>query len=85
MRNHKSAEEIAEIAKSVNITVDMHEQVMRTVHPGMHEREVNAAVMEVALREGYFYSFPTIATCHGETLHNHGYIHELKEGDMLHM
>lgn len=83
MRNHKSAEEIAEIAKSVNITVDMHEQVMRTVHPGMHEREVNAAVMEVALREGYFYSFPTIATCHGETLHNHGYIHELKEGDML--
>ena len=83
MRNHKSAEEIAELAKSVNITVDMHEEVMRRVYPGMHEKEVNAITMEVALREGYFYSFPTIATCHGETLHNHGYIHELKEGDML--
>lgn len=83
MRNHKSAEEIAEIAKSIDITVDMHETAMRLVHPGMTEREINAAVMEVALREGYFYSFPTIATCHGETLHNHGYIHTLKEGDLL--
>lgn len=83
MRNHKSAEEIAELAKSINITVDMHEAVMRAVHPGMHERDVNALVMQVALSEGYFYSFPTIATCHGETLHNHGYIHTLQDGDML--
>jgi len=83
MRNHKSAEELVEIGKSIDITVNMHMQAMRLVHPGMTEREINAAVMEVALREGYFYSFPTIATCHGETLHNHGYIHTLKEGDLL--
>lgn len=83
MRNHKSVEELAEIGKSIDITVDMHEQAMRLVRPGMTEREINAAVMEVALREGCFYSFPTIATCHGETLHNHGYIHTLKEGDLL--
>jgi len=83
MRNHKSAEELVEIGKSIDITVNMHEQAMRIVRPGMTEREINAAVLEVALREGYFYSFPTIATCHGETLHNHGYIHTLKEGDLL--
>lgn len=83
MRNHKSAEELVEIGKSIDITVDMHEKAMRIVRPGMTEREINAAVMEVALREGSFYSFPTIATCHGETLHNHGYIHTLKEGDLL--
>ena len=83
MRNHKSPEEIEEIRRAVNITVDMHETAMRLVRPGMTEREINAAVMEVAYREGYFYSFPAIATTHGETLHNHGYIHTLKEGDML--
>lgn len=83
MRNHKSQEELEEIARSINITVDMHETAMRIVRPGMHEKDINAAIMEVALKEGYYYSFPTIATCHGETLHNHGYIHTLKEGDLL--
>ncbi len=83
MRNHKSAEELAEIAKSIDTTVKMHETAMRIVRPGMHEKDINAAIMQVALSEGYFYSFPTIATCHGETLHNHGYVHTLKEGDLL--
>ena len=40
-------------------------------------------VGEVCQRLGYFFSFPTICTNHGETLHNHGYIHQLHEGDML--
>lgn len=83
MRNHKSPEEIAEIAKAINITVDMHELAIRMVHPGVTEKEIAAAICEVAQREGYYLSFPTIATNHGETLHNHGYIHTLQEGDML--
>lgn len=83
MRNHKAPEEIAEIEKSINITVDMHCKAVQMVQPGMNEKDIAAAVMEVALREGYYYSFPTIATNHGETLHNHGYIHDLKDGDLL--
>lgn len=83
MRNHKSAEELDQIAQSVNITVDMHERAVRMIQPGMHEKDIAAAVAEMALRAGYGLSFPTIATNHGETLHNHGYIHELKEGDLL--
>lgn len=83
MRNHKSAEEVEEIRKAINITVDMHETAIRMVHPGVTEKEVAAAINEVAEREGYYLSFPTIATNHGETLHNHGYIHTLQEGDML--
>lgn len=83
MRNHKSAEEIAEIEKSIDITVNMHERAVRMIQPGMHEKDIAAAVCEVAQREGYYLSFPIIATCHGETLHNHGYIHRLQEGDML--
>ena len=83
MRNHKAPEEIEEIEKAVNITVNMHCKAVQMVQPGMNEKDINAAVMEVALREGYYYSFPTIATNHGETLHNHGYIHTLKDGDLL--
>ena len=83
MRNHKTAEEIAQIEQSIAISVHMHERAVQMVHPGMHERDIAAAVCEVAQREGYYLSFPIIATSHGETLHNHGYIHELKEGDLL--
>ncbi|MBP5717280.1 MAG: aminopeptidase P N-terminal domain-containing protein [Bacteroidales bacterium] len=83
MLNHKSDEELVESARAIDITVEMHETAMRIVRPGMHERDINAAVMQVALAKGYFYSFPTIATSHGQTLHNHGYIHTLRDGDML--
>ncbi len=83
MRNHKGPEEIAEIEKSVGISVDMHLKALEMAQPGRTEKEIMAAVMEVCLREGYYYSFPAICTTHGETLHNHGYIHTLREGDML--
>ena len=83
MRNHKAPEEIAEIEKAVNITVNMHCKAVQMVQPGMNEKDIAAAVMEVALREGYYNSFPTIATSHGQTLHNHGYIHTLNDGDLL--
>ena len=83
MRNHKAPEEIAEIARAIDITVDMHETAMRMVRPGMHEKDIAAAICEVAQRRGYYLSFPTICTNHGETLHNHGYIHRLEEGQML--
>ena len=83
MRNHKSAEELEQLAEAVDITVTMHETAIRFVKPGMHEKDIAAAVGEVCQRLGYFFSFPTICTNHGETLHNHGYIHQLHEGDML--
>ena len=83
MRNHKGPEEIEQIAEAVDITVEMHETAMRMIRPGMTEKDIAAAVTEVAMRRGYYYSFPTIATNHGETLHNHGYIHTLKDGDLL--
>ncbi len=83
MRIHKAPEEIAEIEKSVDISVDMHLTAMRMVRPGVTEKEVAAAITEVALREGSYLSFPAIATCHGETLHNHGYIHRLEEGQLF--
>ena len=83
MRNHKTPEEIEEIEKAVDISVDMHCAMMRMVRPGIHEAEVRAAVTAIAQQGGGDNSFPVIATTHGQTLHNHGYIHTAHDGDLF--
>jgi Xaa-Pro aminopeptidase len=82
-RNHKSDEEIGFIEESVDLSTEMHLAAYRTVRPGIHESEVAAAVEEVACRHGNALAFPTIATVQGQVLHNHGFIHELNEGDIF--
>ena len=82
-RNYKDAEEIAAIEESVDISTEMHLTAYRKVRPGIHESEVAAAVEEVACRHGNALAFPTIATVQGQVLHNHGFIHDLKEGDIF--
>ena len=83
MRAVKGMEEIAEIEKAVNISVDMHIAAMRMVKPGVAEAEVAAAVHRVALAAGGDLAFPIIATVHGETLHNHYHGNRLKSGQMF--
>ena len=82
-RNHKDEAEIKQIEEAVDLSAEMHLAAYRMVHPGIHESEVAAAVEEVACRKGCTLAFPTIATTQGQVLHNHGFIHELKEGDIF--
>ncbi len=82
-RIHKTDEEILAIEESVDISTEMHLAAYRKVRPGVHESEVAAVVEEVACRHGNALAFPTIATVQGQVLHNHGFIHELKEGDIF--
>ena len=82
-RNHKDMEEIRLIEESVDLSTEMHLAAYRTVRPGVHESEVAAAVEEVACRHGNALAFPTIATVQGQVLHNHGFIHECREGDIF--
>ncbi len=82
-RNYKSGEEIEEIEKAVNVTVDMHLTAMKMARPGMKESEIAAAVYEVALASGGNISFPIIATIHGETLHNHYHGNTIQSGDLF--
>jgi Xaa-Pro aminopeptidase len=83
MRVIKSLEEVAEIEKAVDTSVDMHLAAMRMVRPGMMESEVAARVTEIAMSEGENLPFPVIATVHGETLHNHFHGNTLKPGDLF--
>ena len=82
-RNHKSAEEIAEIEKACNVTADMHVEAMKVLRPGMYEYEVVAAMEQVAAAAGCELSFATIATINGQTLHNHYHGNKVKPGDLF--
>jgi len=82
-RSYKSVEEIEQIDHAASITADMHIAAMKMARAGMSEAEVAAAVQQIAIASGGQLSFPTIATIHGETLHNHYHGNTLKSGDML--
>jgi Xaa-Pro aminopeptidase len=82
-REIKSAPEIAEIEKAVDLSVDMHIAAMNYVRPGMTEAQVAAKVHEVALAQNCNLSFPVIATINGQTLHNHSHHNILKDGDLF--
>lgn len=82
-RNHKSAEEIAEIERACDITADMHIRAMEVIRPGMHEYEVVAEMMYVAQSHNCQESFATIATVNGQTLHNHYHGNVIKSGDLF--
>jgi Xaa-Pro aminopeptidase len=82
-REIKSAEEIVEIEKGVDLSVDMHVAGMQMVRPGMTEAQVAARVYEIAHAANGEISFPIIATINGQTLHNHYHGNVLKSGDLF--
>jgi Xaa-Pro aminopeptidase len=79
----KSDEEIAELERAVDTSVDMHTAAIRMARPGMLESDVSAEVERIAIAAGGRPSFPVIATVHGETLHNHFHGNTLTEGDLF--
>lgn len=82
-RVYKTAEEVAEIERAVDTSVDMHVTAMRMIRPGMKESDIAAKVTEIAIAGGGHLAFPVIATIHGETLHNHDHGHTVKTGDLF--
>jgi len=83
MRAVKSDEEIAEIERAVNVSIDMHRAAMAMARPGIREADIAARVTEIALAAGGGLAFPVIATVHGETLHNHDHSNTLRAGDLF--
>ncbi len=82
-RNYKSNEEIDEIRKAADISVNMHTAAMRMAQPGVTEAEIAAEVNRIAEASGARISFPIIATINGQTLHNHYHGNVLKKGDLF--
>jgi len=82
-REIKTAEEIVEIEKGVDLSVEMHVAAMQLARPGMTESQVAARVYEIAQAANCEISFPIIATINGQTLHNHYHGNVLKSGDLF--
>lgn len=82
-RNYKSPEEVAEIDRACDITVDMHLAAMRFTRSGMMEAQVAAEVEKIALAYDGCVSFPVIATINGQTLHNHYHGNTIQDGQMF--
>src|SRR5690606_243063 len=79
----KSDDELAAMDEAVALADRMHRTAMRMAHPGRTEREIAAAMEEIAHAAGGHFSFPAIVSVRGEVLHNHATGTVLKEGDLL--
>lgn len=82
-REIKDKDEIIEIEKAVNWSVDMHVEAIKYARPGMKESEVSAKAAQVILEKQGQPSFPIIATIRGEILHNHYHGNTLKKGQLF--
>ncbi len=83
LRIRKAAEEVVEIERAVDVSVDMHLAALAMARPGMKEADIAARVTEIAQAALCGLSYPVIATVHGEVLHNHHYHHVLKAGQLF--
>ncbi len=86
LRIRKTPEEIAEIERAVDVSVDMHHAAMRMARPGLLESEIVARVTEIALASGDDLCHPLVATTHGEVIRNrcHGVVLENNRLFLLH-
>jgi len=82
-RNYKTEEELVEIEKGIDTTVDMHVTAIKMLQPGMCELDVVVEIEKIARATGGDISFPTIATINGQILHNHYHGNIAKEGQLF--
>jgi len=83
MRSHKTDEEVAEIERAVNTSVDMHVAAMAMVRPGLRESDIGGPGHGDRAGDRRRPVVPVIATVHGETLHNHYHGHTLAPGNLF--
>ncbi|WP_109677661.1 aminopeptidase P family protein [Dyadobacter jejuensis] len=82
MRAYKSEEEVAEIEKAVNTSVDMHLHFMQQTRPTMTELTMAGQLQALAIGGGGNISYPVILTVNGEILHTHARDLAMQEGQL---
>ena len=83
LRSIKSAAEVKEMEKAVNITRDMHHAAMETLAAGQLESDTAGLVEGIAIKGGGRLAYPCIATINGQVLHNHHHHHTTQEGQLF--
>jgi Xaa-Pro aminopeptidase len=83
MRSYKTAEEVVEIEKAVDTSVDMHLEFMRLTRPGMTEKALAGKLHSIAIGQGGDISYPIILTVNGEILHTHARDLPIRDGQLV--
>lgn len=82
-REIKTDEELVEIEKAVNTTVEMHTHAIKNTHPGRTELEIAGELQAIAIGGGGNIAFPIILTKNGQYLHKHATQDRLSKGDLV--
>jgi Xaa-Pro aminopeptidase len=82
-RSYKSAEEVADMERAVNVTGAMHVAAMKAARVGQIEAELAGMVEGMAVGAGGNLSYPVILSVHGQILHNHHHGNTLQNGQMV--
>lgn len=78
LRNHRHADELAEMRLAAAVTREAHTTAMARTRPGIFEQELVGHVEGTFARHGCVPAYNTILTVRGEVLHNHAH------GNLLH-
>ncbi|MBK9338152.1 MAG: aminopeptidase P family protein [Lewinellaceae bacterium] len=82
-RSYKSAEEVADMERAVNVTGAMHIAAMKAARAGQTEAELAGLVQGMAVSAGGNLSYPVILSVQGQILHNHYHGNTLQPGQMV--
>jgi Xaa-Pro aminopeptidase len=79
----KTADEVAEIERALQISFEMYDLALLILGEAQYEYQIAGALEGVALQANSRLSFPLICSVRGEVLHNHAHHNRLKKGDLL--
>ncbi len=82
-RSIKQSLEIMEMEKALEITREMHLEVMYETKAGIRECDLVSALMSIAHKYDVDTAYPVILTINGQTLHNHDHSNLLSDGQLL--
>lgn len=82
-RSHKSAAEVAEMERAVDISGAMHVAVMKAAAAGKKEAELAGIAAGIATGMGGALAYGIIMTVNGQVLHNHHHYNVLRSGQLL--
>lgn len=82
-RSIKSAEEIVEMEKAVNVSRAMHHAVMRAAKVGKTEAALTGIARGISVSFQGDLAYPIILSVDGQTLHNHHHSNTLKTDQLV--
>lgn len=82
-RSIKSAAEVAEMEKAVNVSRAMHITAMQSISHGKMEYESVSEIYRTAKSQNCYLAYPAIFSINGQTLHNHHHHNRMVDGRLV--